>query len=139
MGGLNGQKRVILRIGGALGDAFGGALQNEMCRIWVHLGVQNAYVLGAITGGISPKNALFLPVFIILRGGKIPATSIIHTPIFSYIYLINSTLAKFAPQTGAHFVFSKRTSGCFPARHTPFESWQWVFPAHNILRTCWMV
>ena len=82
MGGLNGQKRVMLRIGGALGDAFGGALQHEMCRIWVHLGVQNAYVLGAITGGISPKNALFLPVFIILRGVKYPLQALFIPPYF---------------------------------------------------------
>ena len=55
-------------VGGALGDAFGGALQNEMYQNWVHLGVQNGYVLGAIIWGIMHKKRLFSLVFIILRG-----------------------------------------------------------------------
>lgn len=71
-----------------------------------HLDGQNTYVLGTITGGISPNIALFLPVFSILRGGKIPATSIIYTPIFLYIPLIDSILSNFAPQTAVYFVFS---------------------------------
>lgn len=50
-----------------------------------HLDGQNTYVLGTITGGISPNIALFLPVFSILRGVKYPLQALFIPPYF-YIF-----------------------------------------------------